>query len=105
MGLLDAGQARHFLAAPCAPRISPYLPRVSPYLPQARRSLAALARLHAFFWEGGAFSTSGGEAAAELEAAVWPAGMYTQPSMQPAAQFDRLGHVHDMPETCPRHVP
>jgi len=57
---------------------------------QARRSLAALARLHAFFWEGGAFSTSGGEAAAELEAAVWPAGMYTQPSMQPAAQFDRL---------------
>mmetsp|Transcript_11596 Transcript_11596/g.38692 ORF Transcript_11596/g.38692 Transcript_11596/m.38692 type:complete len:538 (-) Transcript_11596:158-1771(-) len=61
---------------------------------QARRSLASLARLHAFFWEGGAFSTRGGEAAAELEAAVWPAGMYTQPSMQPAAQFDRLAEKY-----------
>ena len=51
--------------------------------PAARAALATLARLHAFFWKGAALWQRGGEVAAELTAAVWPAGGYGQPGMQP----------------------
>lgn len=56
---------------------------------EARGALSTLARLHAFFWPGARFWED--EAAGrELEAAVWPAGGYWQPSMQPAEQWDSL---------------
>lgn len=71
-----------------------------------RSSLETLARLHAYFWEGSSFwqhgsggdSNCGSGAAAELEGAVWPAGGYSQPSMQPEDQWTQLsakmaGHV------------
>ncbi|KAL1507956.1 hypothetical protein AB1Y20_007560 [Prymnesium parvum] len=61
---------------------------------EARAALRALARLHAFFWEGAAFWREGAEATAELERAVWPSGGYWQPSMQPAAQFASLGATY-----------
>ena len=54
----------------------------------ARATLAAFARLHAFFWEGSAFWRAGGPAAAELEGAVWGSGSYWQPAMQPAEQLE-----------------
>lgn len=60
---------------------------------QATASLRTLARFHAFFWAGSRFWTEGGEAAAELEAAVWPMGCYWQPSMQPPSQFENLSEV------------
>lgn len=56
---------------------------------QLHASLRELARLHAFFWDGSRFYQDA-EAAKELEAAVWPAGGYWQPSMQTADQFDAL---------------
>ena len=57
---------------------------------EARAALRALARLHGFFWEGGAFWARGGEAAAELRGAVWPSGAYWQPSMQTDEQWAAL---------------
>ena len=57
---------------------------------QAPTALAALARMHAFFWEGSAFWRRGGAPAAELEAAVWPSGAYWQPDMQPPEQMDEV---------------
>ena len=68
----------------------------------ATASLATLARLHAFFWHGSDFwrQDGGGKDAAaaaaasaaqqELRDAVWPAGGYWQPSMQPAEQLTQL---------------
>ena len=66
--------------------------------PAARAALAALAQLHGYFWAGSTFWQRGGEAAAELRAAVWPAGGYGQPSMQPADQFELLA------QKCAAHV-
>ena len=66
--------------------------------PAARAALAALAQLHSYFWAGSTFWQRGGEAAAELRAAVWPAGGYGQPSMQPADQFEQLA------QKCAAHV-
>ena len=57
---------------------------------QAPTALAALARMHAFFWEGSAFWRRGGSPATELEAAVWPSGAYWQPDMQPPEQMDEV---------------
>ncbi len=57
---------------------------------QAPTALAALARMHAFFWEGSAFWRRGGSPAMELEAAVWPSGAYWQPDMQPPEQMDEV---------------
>lgn len=71
-------------------------------LDAATASLATLARLHAFFWDGSDFwrqGNDGKDAAAaaaaaaaqrELHDAVWPAGGYWQPSMQPAEQLTQL---------------
>lgn len=53
---------------------------------QAKASLAGLARLHAFFWEGSAFWAQGGS----LEGAVWPSGGYWQPSMQGGGEYEMI---------------
>jgi len=65
---------------------------------EARASLTALAKLHAYFWAGSSFWQRGGAAAAEVEAAVWPAGCYWQPSMQPDDQWSALA------DKCDAHV-
>ena len=56
---------------------------------EARAALGALARFHGFFWEGSDV-WRGSEAASELEEAVWSAGGYWQPSMQPEDQWAQL---------------
>jgi len=65
----------------------------------SRAALSTLARFHGFFWSRSDFWRSGKAACAELEATVWPAGGYWQPSMQPASQLDELSlkwetHLH-----------
>jgi len=62
---------------------------------QAPTALAALARVHGFFWEGSAFWRRGGAPVEELEAAVWPSGAYWQPDMQPPEQMDEVAAKWD----------
>ena len=65
-------------------------------LREERAALSTLARLHAYFWHGSAFwRESSTTERSELIAAVWPAGGYWQPSMQPAAQFEQLAEQYD----------
>ena len=54
---------------------------------QAKASLAGLAKLHAFFWDGSSFWKDHPEEAKALEAAVWPSGAYWQPEMQSPEQL------------------
>ena len=76
---------------------------------EARAALTCLGRFHAFFWEGSSFWRRGNPATSELEAAVWPAGGYWQPSMQPASQFSELatkwkGHLEAFGERFSREL-
>ena len=58
-------------------------------------ALRTLAKLHAHFWQGARFwAGSNREAADELQAGVWPAGGYWQPSMQPADQCANLDELN-----------
>lgn len=56
---------------------------------ECEAALTALAKLHAFFWEGADFWRDA-EAGRELEAAIWPSGSYVQPQAQGADQCQRV---------------
>ena len=60
---------------------------------EAASALRALARFHAFFWDG-ANVWRDADVARELEAALWPAGGYWQPSMQPEKQWTELARSY-----------
>jgi len=54
----------------------------------AKASLAAFAKMHAYFWTGSQFwKKDGGKVGDELERAVWPNGGYMQPALQGRDQF------------------
>ena len=55
---------------------------------ELKAALTSLAKLHGSFWQGSDYMRGGGTA--ELEACVWPAGGYWQPSMQPTDQWSDL---------------
>eukprot|EP00929_Paragymnodinium_shiwhaense_P049312 TRINITY_DN24880_c0_g1_i3.p1 TRINITY_DN24880_c0_g1~~TRINITY_DN24880_c0_g1_i3.p1 ORF type:complete len:842 (+),score=162.18 TRINITY_DN24880_c0_g1_i3:62-2587(+) len=57
---------------------------------EARSALLTLARFHAFFWTGSNFWKGPAAEVSQLEAAIWPAGGYWQPSMQQEEQFSDL---------------
>jgi len=48
---------------------------------ECKAALTALAKIHAFFWQGSEFGNDK-DAAKELEAAVWKSGSYVQPQAQ-----------------------
>ena len=54
---------------------------------QARATLSALARMHATFTAAASAARGDRAHSASLERAVWPAGAYWQPDMQPASQM------------------